>query len=161
MSDLRWVARFKNDVPALALVKTLTVVNGTYSVRELQHFLGPRFHSLIDSGPDTRLFRTQTEARSWLEARLRETLQRCEDRENDLRAQYLKLQGLTAEIQRVEESSEEDLSQLRPGDIVSNRTTGHSYVIIANDDRGTVATRTITITDPQEWVTYLRREEVE
>lgn len=47
----------------------------------------------------------------------------------------------------------EDLAKLRPGDIVRHKT-GNAYVVVFNDGRCITATRTISVTNPNEWDLY-------
>jgi hypothetical protein len=47
-----------------------------------------------------------------------------------------------------------DVTDLRDGDIVQHRGTGEAYIVIHNDGRTVTATRTRTVTNPQEWWLY-------
>lgn len=48
--------------------------------------------------------------------------------------------------------TEEDLLQLRRGDIIQHKYSGNSYVVLDQVGRSLIAVDTIEVTNPDEWL---------
>lgn len=46
------------------------------------------------------------------------------------------------------------ISDLEVGDIVQNQKSGNSYIVVRNDGDTVTASRTLTITNPKEWIKW-------
>jgi hypothetical protein len=55
---------------------------------------------------------------------------------------------------------EEEMKKLQPGDVVRNLATGLGYVVTGRCGAEVIATRTVSISNPQEWSLQYRSTQV-
>lgn len=136
-------------------------VRGNAVICVAAHVGGPPFEPLSDESVIDDLLMTHSAGlsrdadvvlfrevcRSWLGQKHGDWKKMKENADSSLRrystASGMRLESLDAPV----------IESLKPGDIVRHRTSGDGYIVTANNGNGTaVAVRTITLSNPSEWL---------